>query len=148
VALIRCAVLLSTLAMCSPGPAIAQWTSPPPSVAQASSSPLANLPLQRDGTGVGSSGLPMVLQLTLAGVLIAALAGIYRVRQRRSVSSGMTPGLRTLQNVRIGHGATLHVVQWDGEELLVACTPQSAVLLSRRKATQGRDEQERLGDSQ
>jgi flagellar biogenesis protein FliO len=98
----------------------------------AGTSPLAHLPLQRDDPAATSGGLTLVLELALVGVLILIAAAVYKRRQRRTFVGGASLGLRTLQSVRLTQGATLHVVQWGGEDLLLACTAQSADLLSRR----------------
>lgn len=100
----------------------------------AGTSPLAHLPLQRDDPAAKSSGFTLVLELALVGVLIMIAAAVYKRRQRRTLIGGASLGLRTLQSVRLTQGATLHVVQWGGEDLLLACTAQSADLLSRRAA--------------
>lgn len=98
----------------------------------AGTSPLAHLPLQRDDPAAPSSGLTLVLELALVGALIVIAAAVYKRRQGRTLVGGASIGLRTLQSVRLTQGATLHVVQWGGEDLLLACTAQGAVLLSRR----------------
>ena len=137
---VRWVVVLAALIWGTPCGAVAQATSGAVAAAPAASSPLANLPLNREDGSSAHSGLPLGAQLALAVVLIAALAGVYKLRQRRMGNGGAAPALRTLQTLRLAHGTCLHVVQWGSQELLLACTAQSAVLLSQRKSGQSSDQ--------
>lgn len=104
----------------------------PASAAQAASAPFSNLPLNRQDSSSGTGSL--LFQLVVAGVLIAALGAVYKLRQGRIATSGGAGSatLRTLQTLRLTQSTSLHVVQWGGEELLVACTAQNAAVLSKR----------------
>ena len=99
----------------------------------ASSPRFANLPLQREEGGASSTGLPLAVQLVLAGALIAVLAVVYRMRQHRSLTGGVAGRtLRAVHALRLSQGASLHVVHWGEEELLLAASTGSVTVLARR----------------
>jgi hypothetical protein len=140
-AFVRWVFVLAALMLGAPCGAVTQATpSAAASAVPAASSPLANLPLNRDASSSVHGGLPLVAQLALAVGLIAGLAAVYKLRQHRMGSGAAAPALRTLQTLRLTHGACLHVVRWGSQELLLACTAQSAVLLSRRKTGETGDQ--------
>ena len=100
------------------------------------------IPLHRDaGAGRSIAGTAVWTALFL-GVLAAA--GFVLVRRRGL--TGFTPlagwlppaagasNPKALARISLTQNASLHVVQWQGEELLLACTPQSVALLARRDA--------------
>lgn len=106
----------------------------------------ANLPLRRDkpDNDAGNAGFGLGVTL-LAGLLGLALFFVIR---RRPGSSA--PAWKDLLSVKVsgkGQGtlsrvssqtltaqASVHVVTWHGEELLLGCTPQSVTVLARHPA--------------
>jgi flagellar biogenesis protein FliO len=101
------------------------------------------LPLKRDGENdsslAGSAGWAVVFLLVLAGV------GLVVVRQRKTGGAQAsvnrwfrrTPdsaGLQLLSQSSLTAHASVHVVCWHDEELLVACTRESVTVLARRPA--------------
>lgn len=99
----------------------------------------ASLPLRRDASGAGDGGgwaAPLLL-LTLAGAG-GAWAGWRRLVRRR-VPADAVPSqriVRTCSQALTPH-ASLHVVQWHGEELLLACTGQQVSVIGRRVRSTG-----------
>lgn len=105
-------------------------TAPPPAY--------AGLPLQReDGPGV-SGGMSWGLQLVLAGGLVAVLAGIYQLRRRHVATVQAGTALQALQSLRLTQGASLHVVQWGDEQMLLACTAAGVTVVSQRPSVPGK----------
>ncbi|RKP48425.1 flagellar biosynthetic protein FliO [Trinickia fusca] len=106
----------------------------------------ASLPLVRRGdsplTGGGAHWAALV---TLAAL---ALAATFAVRLRRRASGQGASALarlpfglggaptdasaRLVQSVRLTPKATMHVVQWDRREWLIACTDQTVSVLGER----------------
>jgi hypothetical protein len=125
IAAIACAVLLAGHA----------WAQPPGAPAPS----FGNLPLQRDDARAGGilgwgEALGAVVLLV---VLVAGLQYARRRGGRAAAGSWWSPkpaadGLRSGQAIRLTPAASLHVVQWGGEELLVACTSGAVTLLGRR----------------
>jgi flagellar biogenesis protein FliO len=102
----------------------------------AASTPLSHLPLQREtGVGGASDSSSVFLQVGVAIFLAAVIGGLFKLRQHRQERAGGTPGLKSMQTLRLTQHASLHVVQWDKQELLLACTAQHAELLSQRSLT-------------
>ena len=104
--------------------------------APARAMPLASsLPLRRDEATAPSppGGWPSLALLTLAGA--GGAWALWRRTQR-----GKPPRGRTTHDshaVRVSSQAltaqaSVHVVRWNGEELLVGCTAQQLQLLARR----------------
>lgn len=106
----------------------------------------ASLPLVRRGdsplTGGGAHWAALV---TLAAL---ALAATFAVRLRRRAGGQGTSALarlpfglggattddnaRLVQSMRLTPKATMHVVQWDRREWLIACTDQTVAVLGER----------------
>jgi flagellar biogenesis protein FliO len=133
VSLARCGVMLVLLMLVlSPCQIMAQASGVDPASAVAAT-PLAHLPLQRESSNEIAPGSPSIfLQVGIAFFLVAVLGGLFKVRQRRVEHGGGTPGLRPVRTLRLTQHASLHVVQWHDQELLIACTAQHAELLSQR----------------
>jgi flagellar biogenesis protein FliO len=99
------------------------------------------IPLRRD-SGAGSS---IAESAGWAALMLAAVAaaGFFVIRR------GKVPGLgkarrwlrpaaghsapKALGRTSLTQQASLHVIEWRGEELLLGCTPQSVALLARRQ---------------
>lgn len=95
----------------------------------------AGLPLVRDADRQREQGgwaLPL-LAATLAG---AGGAWTLWRRGRRQAARSQGPGARArlvrLSSQALTAQATLHAVQWNGEELLLACTGQQVSVIARR----------------
>jgi hypothetical protein len=97
----------------------------------------ASLPLRRDlaaGSEPAAWGSPL-LMLGLAG---AAGAGVFWWRNARArtgaaaKSRSETAMVVRLSSQALTPHASVHAVQWNGEEYLVGCTAQQVTLLSRR----------------
>jgi len=98
-----------------------------------------NLPLRREGkqgeassSWLLASGLLVVLAvgaLALAGRRgSAALRGVLRQPTGQR-------GIERLASQSLTAQASVHAIRWQGEELLVACTPHEVQVLARRLAT-------------
>jgi hypothetical protein len=98
------------------------------------------LPLRRDAAVVseGGSWTPAVLLLGLA-----VAAGGYAVWRRGPGAQSQAVGRRAeaavarLSSQALTPQASVHAVQWKGEEFLLACTPQQVTLLARRPVDTG-----------
>ncbi|HSW16769.1 MAG TPA: flagellar biosynthetic protein FliO [Ramlibacter sp.] len=107
------------------------------SAAPAASLP-ASLPLRRDAADTASADVPWFTGLLLLGPLAAA--GVALVRYQggsilpRRIRAGATarPELTRVASQSLTAQASVHVIRWGGEELLVGCTPAQVSLLSRR----------------
>lgn len=95
----------------------------------------ASLPLRRDAAaGSDAPGwLPSAALLALTGIVAIGLV------RRRSMNgaTGLSGSIRGAPLVRLASvgltpQASVHVVRWNGEELVLGCTAQQVTLLSRR----------------
>lgn len=92
----------------------------------------ATLPVRRDAE-VRSGAPDWAPSLALA--IAAGLGGAWAWRRRSSRGRGpvaRAEPLVRLANLSLTPQASVHAVQWRGEEWLLACTPQQVTLLSRR----------------
>ena len=119
----------------------AAWgqTQPPASVASAPI-PYAQIPLQRDaaadGSAIASAGWAALFLAVVAGAgfVIVRRKSIAGPRQsagwlRRAEPAPSTP--KPLGRLPLTPQASLHVIEWQGEELLLGCTSQSVSVLAR-----------------
>jgi flagellar biogenesis protein FliO len=97
----------------------------------------SSLPLRRDAAEASPhmGWWPSLVLLTLAG---AGGAWTLRRRARRGTTTAARKGedrhaVRVSSQALTAH-ASVHVVRWNGEELLVGCTAQQLQLLARRNA--------------
>jgi hypothetical protein len=127
---------------------IAQAGAFPQAAASSAPAQFPQLPLKRDLPAEG----PLHESAGWAALLVLALVGaglIMARRQRWSVTGGWrradakTAAPKRMGSTVLTQQASLHVVQWNGEELLLGCTSQSVSLLSRRPG----DPNELPGDS-
>lgn len=105
------------------------------------------LPLQRASDASGASAdilawaAVMVLAALVAGWIWAKRGGgtwrgaALRWNVRRASRDAPTTVART----SLTPAASLHVVEWQGEELLLGCTAQSIAILARRPAASAED---------
>ncbi len=112
----------------------------PPSTAASGQAQFSQLPLRRD-TGLGES---IAESAGWAVLFVAVLAAAGFVMVRRRALPGLGPGShwlrpaaktsvpKALWRTSLTQQASLHLVEWQGEELLLGCTPQSVSLLARR----------------
>ena len=98
-----------------------------PAATVASAPRYGDLPLRRDADGDAAGSMAW------AGVvLLVVLAAAFLWRKK------IAPPARGGQTINVASGrpltssASLHVVEWEGERLLVGCTPQSVEVLARR----------------
>ncbi|MGE4244216.1 hypothetical protein [Ramlibacter sp.] len=101
---------------------------------------MENLPLQRDAT----PGLPVAVQVLLALLVVLALVLALVLQRRRGGgfslrgfgglahphAAGSAPC--ALHALRLTPSASLHLVRWGDEELLIACGASHVELLARR----------------
>jgi hypothetical protein len=98
------------------------------------------LPLRRDAEPAADDGswMPSVLLLGLA-----VAAGGYAVWRRGAGAQAKSAARRgdaavaRLSSQALTPHASVHAVQWKGEEFLLACTPQQVTLLARRPLDAG-----------
>jgi len=108
-----------------------------------------SIPVRRDAGGDAERGAPVralviVAALGIVAVVVALryrgpLAALGRGRSSpawfgrwaRSTSPG---GVQLVQSVRLTPRATVHVLRWNGGELLVGCSDQGLAVLERRHA--------------
>ena len=119
-----------------------------PAAATASSQvSFPQLPLKRDSAPDAS----IVESLGWAALLLAAAgaAGFLAVQRKTWAGKGLgfkwlraapQPGTpKPLAHTPLTQQASLHVVEWDGEELLLGCTSHTVSLLARRPSNSVRD---------
>ncbi len=107
----------------------------------------ATLPLRRDGDTSGGDGLGPIQALTVLGLLAVLVGGVaWRRTQTRHIDERnlaggwrrwlvpikRSDGLRVKQSLRLTPRASVHVLDWDGQELLVASTNDTVTVLERR----------------
>jgi hypothetical protein len=122
---LRTASVVLALLLCTGGMAGGQETarqSAPPG------STLPELPLRRDASDApGSSAIGWI-----AVALVAVVAGTLYWTRRAPRLAVRSAGVSASQARSLTAHASLHVVEWEGERLLLACTAQSVAVLSRR----------------
>jgi hypothetical protein len=111
----------------------------PPAATASSPSSCPQIPLKRNSDSnasmLGSLGWTGLL---LAAGAAAAFVGIGRKRTGKVpglawLRSAVEPGTpKPLGRTILTPHSSLHVVEWNGEELLLGCTPHSVSLLVRR----------------
>jgi flagellar biogenesis protein FliO len=95
----------------------------------------ANLPLRRGGDASGPDA-PWLMALLLLALLVAA--GAYLAWRRgagsrdRSQAHRAEHVLTRVSSHPLTPQASVHVVEWNGDEYLVGCTSQQVTLLARR----------------
>jgi flagellar biogenesis protein FliO len=108
------------------------------------SGPFGNLPLQRDA--MGADAMAWTTQLGIAVLLILAAAFACRwLRHRGPLRSGGT--LRSISAVRLTPAASVHVVQWGDDEMLIACSGSGVTLLARRPAAVAAETMQATGEA-
>jgi len=104
----------------------------------------ASLPLRRDASAAPDTGswAPSAILLALLG------AGGAWLGWRRLGRAGVAAAARArpepivrLSSQALTPQASVHAVQWAGEELLLACTPQQVTVVSRRRLEESAKEQ-------
>lgn len=101
------------------------------------------LPLRRDA----AAGESAVASLAWAALFLAVVAGLGFVLVRRGGVAGLRTGAGWLRpgtdnagrpvplgRTALTQQASVHVIEWKGEELLLGCTPHSVTLLARAPA--------------
>ncbi|NHZ89935.1 hypothetical protein F2P45_13065 [Massilia sp. CCM 8733] len=123
-------VLLLSLTMALP--ALARADASP----GAPAAPRTSIPFKQDKQGAGS-----LAYQSMAGLVLAALAayGVIFALKRYTLKGGgplrQARRLRTIESMRLSRRSTLHVVHYDGEELLLAESENGLRLVSSRSAT-------------
>ncbi|NHZ42594.1 flagellar biosynthetic protein FliO [Massilia aquatica] len=126
-------VLLLSLTMALPAAARAEAPSAPPAAPRAAAH--TPIPFKQDKQGAGS-----LAYQSMAGLVLAALAayGVIFALKRYSLKGGgplrQARRLRTIESMRLSRRSTLHVVHYDGEELLLAESDNGLRLVSSRSA--------------
>jgi hypothetical protein len=94
--------------------------------------------LRRDASEAsGSSAIAW-----LAVALLGAVAGTLYWARRSPRVAARTGGVSVSPARGLNANASLHVVEWEGERMLLACTAHSVVVLSRRALDPGAAERE------
>jgi hypothetical protein len=94
----------------------------------------ASMPLRRDSdTPVVGSGWMSALALLVTG----GAGGAWWWRRKSRDDAGRPTRARAMQVVTLASRsltaqASVHAIEWNGEELLLACTAQNVTVLSRR----------------
>ena len=89
-----------------------------------------SLPVHREGAP--DSGLGWSSPRSLLALLGAGGAWVAWRRTRSRTARQVTPQIVRLSSQALTPQASVHAVQWNGEELLIACTAQQVSLLARR----------------
>ncbi|HVE52168.1 MAG TPA: flagellar biosynthetic protein FliO [Ramlibacter sp.] len=96
-----------------------------------------NLPLQRE-TDRADAGVGGWLPQLVAAVLLVAAGGFaYHWRRTRAPLRATGSSLRSAAALRLTPAASVHVVHWGEEELLLACTPSAVTLVAKRPRSGG-----------
>lgn len=142
---LRLAALLVTALMTQPA---ALGQSVPAAATSSSQTQFPQLPLKRDP----ALDAPTAQSLGWTALLLAAAAAAAFVVIRRKRWAGKGPGAAWLRSAvkpgtpkllgrtLLAPQSSLHVVEWNGEELLLGCTPHAVSLLGRRSIDPGPDE--------
>jgi hypothetical protein len=115
----------------------------PPASSSSAAIPFSQIPLRREapsgGSAAESAGWAVLFLAVVAG------AGFLMVRRKTTFGASAGPGwlrataaqpaLKPLGRMSLTQQASVHVVEWQGEELLLACTPQSVTVVARRAAS-------------
>ena len=99
----------------------------------------AALPLRREPANTGAAPSWLAASGALALLALGGTVLVGRRRQWAWLQAGRaraSPGreLVRISSQALTSQASLHTVRWNGEELLLACTPQQVTLLARRPA--------------
>ncbi|HEY8360372.1 MAG TPA: flagellar biosynthetic protein FliO [Ramlibacter sp.] len=133
------ALLAAALFIAGPGTSrvVAQPLASTPA-ASASATPLLprTLPLRREEpaappSAVGAASAALLLAALAAGGLLAWRRGPAGLQQWRSRRSGAAALARVSSQALTPH-ASIHVVHWSDEELLLGCTAQQVTVIARR----------------
>jgi MYXO-CTERM domain-containing protein len=89
---------------------------------------LSALPLRRDTADDAATGSACIFLALLAAAAVAAVW----YRRRRKVGGADGPGLARVESLTLTSQASLHVVRWGQEELLIGCGQGAVDVLSRR----------------
>ncbi len=145
----RFAGLLALALVCAGAPSVPYASSAPVPAAQVHIP--ESIPVRRDGATTTEDRSParaLVLTAMLA-IIAVVVVRKYRVPLGASPLQGSKgsnllsrwfrpavrpDGVRLLHSLRLTPRSTVHVVQWDGRELLVGCSDQGVVLLGERNA--------------
>ncbi|ROZ63200.1 flagellar biosynthetic protein FliO [Ramlibacter sp. WS9] len=110
----------------------------PPASSASAASPFSQIPLRRDSAADGSAAA----SAGWAVLFVAVVAGVGLLLIRRKAGAGVPGGWlrpasgkqlpKALGRVPLTPQASLHVVEWQGEELLLGCTAQSVTVVARR----------------
>lgn len=108
----------------------AAWAQVAPARPAASSPAFGSLPVQREAAAGNVDWLP---QFVAAALVLAALAWFWQWRKGRLLPlRGGAATLRSASALRLTPGATLHVVVWGDEELLLGCSNSGVTVVARR----------------
>lgn len=117
----------------------AEATQPAAAVAAPASAPAARpaIPFKHEKQSDGSLGFQALAALVLAG--LAAYGMVYALKHYgvKGAAGGLVlrqRRVKTLESTRLGRRSVLHVIEYDGEQLLLAETEQKLEVLSRRPA--------------
>ena len=126
------------LALASPCFA-AEAVQPVATEAAPASAPAARhaIPFKHEKQSDGSLGFQALAALVLAG--LAAYGIVYALKHYgvKGAAGGLVlrqRRVRTLESTRLGRRSVLHVIEYDGEQLLLAETEQNLEVLCRRPA--------------
>jgi flagellar biogenesis protein FliO len=97
----------------------------------------ATLPLRREAAGAltapsWAAAAATATFLALGGTLLVGRRRKWAWLQARGSTPSSGRQLVRISSQALTPHASLHAVRWNGEELLLACTPQQVTLLARR----------------
>jgi len=108
-----------------------------PAAAEAAPAARPAIPFKHEKQSDGSLGFQALAALVLAG--LAAYGIVYALKHYgvKGAAGGLVlrqRRVKTLESTRLGRRSVLHVIEYDGEQLLLAETEQKLEVLSRRPA--------------
>jgi flagellar biogenesis protein FliO len=100
--------------------------------------PRTAIPFKHEKQSDGSLGFQALAALVLAGLAAYGIAYALKHYGMKGAAGGLVlrqRRVKTLESTRLGRRSVLHVIEYEGEQLLLAETEQKLEVLSRRPTT-------------